>query len=200
MCPPLDAFNALGNIVGSPSLMVNGTILTLEHVMQKLDAIETNMITLEHIERLETKMQNLANRFGSKLGDAIKILKEKEPMIHNRLEESPARIDKLEEIFGNLSLAFSSFNSSEKTPTKTSKGTRSKDETSGSNKGDLKTISVHPDFVDVIYKSSFFNFLPRSIAIENSYAKFLRDSKCLIEELKTTKDAPSDDKRKDGKT
>jgi hypothetical protein len=75
MCPPLDAFNALGNIVGSPPLMVNGTILTLEHVMQRLDSIEKNMITLEHIERLDTKMQNLANRFGSKLGDAIKVLK-----------------------------------------------------------------------------------------------------------------------------
>jgi hypothetical protein len=200
MCPPLDAFNALGNIVGSPPLMVNGTILTLEHVMQKLDAIETNMITLEHIERLETKMQNLANRFGSKLGDAIKILREKNPIIHNRLEESPARIDKLEEIFGNLSLAFSSINTSEKTPTKTSKGTKNKGETPEGNKGDLNTISIYPDFIDVVSKSNFFNFLPRSIAIENSYAEFLRDSKCFIEELETTKDAPSDDKRKDGKT
>lgn len=200
MCPPLDAFNALGNLVGSPPLMVNGTILTLEHVMQKLDAIETNMITLEHVERLETKMQNLANRFGSKLGDAIKILREKEPIIHDRLEESPARIDKLEEILSNLSLAFSSINTTEKTPTKISKGTRSKGETSSSNKGDLKMISVHPDFVDVIYKSEFFNFLPRSFAFENSYAKVLRDSKCSIEELETNKDAPSDDKRKDDNT
>jgi hypothetical protein len=200
MCPPLDAFNALGNIVGSPPLMVNGTILTLEHVMQKLDAIETNMITLEHIERLETKMQNLANRFGSKLGDAIKVLKEKDPIIHNRLEESPARIDKLEEIFGNLSLAFSSINTSKKNPIKTSKGTRSKGETSGSNKGDLKMISIHPDFVDVIYKSELFDFLPRSFPIENPYTEFLRSSKCLIEGLESNKDAPSNDKRKDGKT
>jgi hypothetical protein len=121
MCPPLDAFNALGNILGSPPLMVNGTILTLEHVMQMLDSIEKNMITREHIERLDTKMQNLANRFGSKLGDAVKVLKEKEPIIHDRLEESPARIDKLEEIFSNLSLAFSSINTTEKTPTKTRK-------------------------------------------------------------------------------
>jgi hypothetical protein len=75
MCPPLDAFNALGNILGSPSIMVNGTILTLEHVMQRLDSIEKNMITLEKIERLDTKMQNLANRFGTKLGDAVKALK-----------------------------------------------------------------------------------------------------------------------------
>jgi hypothetical protein len=150
MCPPLDAFNALGNILGSPPLMINGTILTLEHVMQRLDSIETNMITLEQIERLDTKMQNLSNRFGSKLGDAIKALREKESIIHNRLEESPARIDKLEEILSNLSMAFSSINTTKKTPTKTSKGTRSKGETLGSNKGDIKMISIHPDFVEAI--------------------------------------------------
>jgi len=34
MCPSLDAFNALGNLVGSPSLVINETILTLEHVME----------------------------------------------------------------------------------------------------------------------------------------------------------------------
>ena len=99
------------------------------------------------------------------------------------MEESPARIDKLEEILSNLSLAFSSINTTEKTPTKTSKGTRSKGETSGSSKGDLNMIRIHPDFVDAIYKSEFFNFIPRSIAIENSYAKSLRVSKCLIKEL-----------------
>ena len=164
--------------------------------MQRLDAIETNMITLEHVERLETKMQNLANRFGSKLGDAVKAQREKECIIHNRLEESPARIDKLEEILSNLSLAFSSINTTKKTPTKTRRGTRSKGETSGSDKGDLKMISIHPDFVDAIYKSESLNFIPRSIAIKNSYAKFLRDSKYLIEELEINKDETSDDKRK----
>ena len=39
MCPSLDAFNALGNLVGSPPLMINETIVTLEHVMERLDAI-----------------------------------------------------------------------------------------------------------------------------------------------------------------
>jgi hypothetical protein len=116
------------------------------------------------------------------------------------LEESPAIIDKLEEILGNLSLPFSTINITEKTPTKTRRETRSKGETSGSDKGDLKMIAIHPDFVDAIYKSEFFNIIPRSIAIENSYAKSLRDSKCLIEELETNKDAPSDEKRKDGNT
>jgi hypothetical protein len=56
MCPSLDAFNALGNLVGSPPLMINETVLTLEHVMQRLDAIEKKMVTLDQIEKLDTKM------------------------------------------------------------------------------------------------------------------------------------------------
>ena len=53
MCPSLDAFNAMGNLVGSPPLLVNKTTLTLEHVMESLDAIENKMLTEEHIENLE---------------------------------------------------------------------------------------------------------------------------------------------------
>ena len=45
MCPTLDAFNNLGNLVGSPPLVINETILTLEHVMERLDAIEKKMLT-----------------------------------------------------------------------------------------------------------------------------------------------------------
>ena len=48
-------------------------------------------------------------------------------------------------------------------------------------------ISIHPDFVEVIRdpfcKNEIFKFTPRSIAIEGLYAKSLKDSKCLIEEL-----------------
>ena len=47
--------------------------------------------------------------------------------------------------------------------------------------------SIHPDFVEIIRdpfcKNEIFEFIPRSIVIENLYAKTLRDSKCLIEEL-----------------
>ena len=48
-------------------------------------------------------------------------------------------------------------------------------------------INVHPDFVEVIRdpfcKNEIFKFIPRSIVTENLYAKSLKDSKCLIEEL-----------------
>ena len=40
----------MGNLVGSPPLMINETTLTLEHVMERLDAIEKKMLTEEHIE------------------------------------------------------------------------------------------------------------------------------------------------------
>ena len=48
-------------------------------------------------------------------------------------------------------------------------------------------IGIHPDFVEVIRdpfcKNEIFEFIPRSVFIENLYAKSLKDSKCLIEEL-----------------
>ena len=69
-----------------------------------------------------------------------------------------------------------------------SEATRNKGATSSiSNNEDLKMISVHPDFFDVLRdpfcKNEIFKFTPRSIAIEGLYAKSLKDSKCLIEEL-----------------
>lgn len=41
----LDAYNAMIDLVGSPPLMVNETVLTLEHVMQRLDIIENKIAT-----------------------------------------------------------------------------------------------------------------------------------------------------------
>ena len=66
VCPSLDAFNAMGNLVGSPPLMINETTLTLEHVMERLDAIEKKMLAEEYIENLDKKMRNLANKTGQK--------------------------------------------------------------------------------------------------------------------------------------
>ena len=53
-------------------------------------------------------------------------------------------------------------------------------------------ISIHPDFVEVIKdptcKNEFFKLVPRSIVIEKFYAKSLKNSKCLAEELETKDD------------
>ena len=67
--------------------------------MERLDAIEKKMLTVEHIENLDRKMQSYATKVGSKVGDVIKFLKEKGTIIHERIEESPSRIVKLEEFF-----------------------------------------------------------------------------------------------------
>lgn len=110
--------------MGSPPLLINKTTLTLEHVMGRLDAIEKKMLTEEHIDNSDKKMHNFATKFGSKVGETFKWLKEKGTIIHERIEESSSRIDKLEEIFSNLSTAFASAKTIEKTSIKISKITQ----------------------------------------------------------------------------
>ena len=142
-----------------------------------------------------TKVHNLANKLGSKPGDAFKLLREKETIINERIRESPSRIDKFEDFFSNLSLDIASAKTIEKTPVKigkTTQVTKNKGATSNNNKEDLKMISIHPNFVEVIRdptcKNELFNLFPRSIVIENLYGKSLKNSKCLIEELETKDD------------
>ena len=55
--------------------MINETTLTLEHVMERLDAIEKKMLTKEHFKNLDKKMHNFATKFGSKAGEVFKLLK-----------------------------------------------------------------------------------------------------------------------------
>ena len=58
-----DAYNAMLDLFGPPPLSVNGTILTLEHVIQRLEIIENKVATVELIENLEkistTKLPNM---------------------------------------------------------------------------------------------------------------------------------------------
>jgi hypothetical protein len=193
MCPSMDAFNAMGNLVGSPPITINETTLTLEHVMQRLDAIENKVPIVEHIENLDKKIHNHVAQFGSKLGITLKMLKEKEPIINERMEQSPARIDKLEEIINNLGSAFSSAKTIEKTtPSKNCKFIyvpKTNGATSSKGNEDLKMISVHPNFIDIIkkpiHKSKILDFVPRSVIVRNTYVKYIRKNGCVIEELET---------------
>ena len=50
-----DSYNAMIDLFGSPPLLVNETMLTLEHVMQKLEIIENKVATIELIENLDKK-------------------------------------------------------------------------------------------------------------------------------------------------
>ena len=45
-----DSYNAMLNLFGSPPLLVNGTMLTLEHVMQRLEIIENKVATIDQLK------------------------------------------------------------------------------------------------------------------------------------------------------
>ena len=66
MCLTLDAFNALGNLVGSPPLLINETIVTLEHVMERLDAIEKKLLTEDPMEIIDKSCILFPPIFGKK--------------------------------------------------------------------------------------------------------------------------------------
>ncbi|KAE8821139.1 Far1 [Hordeum vulgare] len=97
----VDSYGAIMNLVGSPPVMVNGTTLTLEHVMQRLDAIENKIATIELIEDLDRKIHNQITQDGSKVGMVLKNLWEKEPIVNDS-----SRIGKLEDVITNLGSAF----------------------------------------------------------------------------------------------
>ncbi|KAE8817837.1 Far1 [Hordeum vulgare] len=97
----VDSYRAIMNLVGSPPLMVNGTTLTLEHVMQRLDAIESKIATIELIEDLDRKIHNQITQYGSKVGIFLKTLREKELIVNDS-----SRIGKLEDVITNLGSAF----------------------------------------------------------------------------------------------
>ncbi|KAE8794690.1 Far1 [Hordeum vulgare] len=97
----IDSYGAIMNLVGSPPLMVNGTTLTLEHVMQRFDTVEKKIATVELIEGLEIKIHNQVTQYGSKVGNVLKNLREKEPIVNDS-----SRIGKLEDVITNLGSAF----------------------------------------------------------------------------------------------
>ncbi|KAE8820154.1 Far1 [Hordeum vulgare] len=97
----IDSYGAINNLVCSPPLMVNGTTLTLEHVMQRLDAIENKIATVELIEGLDRKIHNQITQHGSKVGMVLKNLRENKPIVNDS-----SRIGKLEDVITNLGSAF----------------------------------------------------------------------------------------------
>ena len=66
-------------LFGSPPLLVNGTMLTLEHVMQRLEIIENKVATVELIENQDKKIHNQITQYGSKVGVTLKILRRRNP-------------------------------------------------------------------------------------------------------------------------
>ncbi|KAE8812062.1 Far1 [Hordeum vulgare] len=140
----VDSYGAIINLVGSPPLMVNGTTLTLEHVMQRLDAIENKIATIELIEGLDRKIHNQITQSGSKVGNLLKSLREKEPIVNDS-----SRIGKTEDVITNLGSAFAAV---QNTPNLTLKKTvksvfvpKASGESSNKDE-DLKIINDHTTY------------------------------------------------------
>ncbi|KAE8772540.1 Far1 [Hordeum vulgare] len=140
----IDSYGAIMNLIGSPPLMVNGTTLTLEHVMQRLDAIENKISTIELIEDLDRKIHNQITQYGSKVGMVLKNLREKEPIVNDS-----SRIGKLEDVITNLGSAFAAV---QNTPNLTLKKTvksvfvpKASGESSNKDE-DLKMINDHTTY------------------------------------------------------
>ena len=55
--------------------MINGTVLTLEHVMQRLNIIENKIATVELIENLDKKIHKQITQYGSKVGVTLIFLR-----------------------------------------------------------------------------------------------------------------------------
>ncbi|KAE8817328.1 Far1 [Hordeum vulgare] len=140
----VDSYRSIMNLVGSPPLMVNGTTLTLENVMQRLDAIESKIATVELIEGLDRKIHNQITQYGSKVGIFLKNLREKELIVNDS-----SRIGKLEDVITNLGSAFATV---QNTPNRTLKKTvkpvfvpKASGESSNKDE-DLKMINDHTTY------------------------------------------------------
>ena len=141
------------NLFVPPPLLVNGTVLTLERVMQQLDIIQNKIATVELIENLDKKIHNHITQYGSRVGATLKNLKEKEPIVNEKIDLDSARIGKLEDIITNLGSAFSSMKNTPKPPTKAAKLIyipKNKGESSSKGDADLKSISVHPNCLSIV--------------------------------------------------
>ena len=124
--------------------------------------------------------------------ELLKFLKEKEPIVNERIDQDSTRIDKLEGIITNLGSAFSSIKNTPNPPTKISKliyVPKNKGESSSKETADLKSISVHPNLFAIIKEpfvaNDFLDFVPSSLIIINKKEETLKNYRCLIEELPT---------------
>ena len=175
--------------------MVNETVLTLEHVMQRLDIIENKIATVDLTENLDKKIHNHITQYGSKVGVTLKNFKEKEPIVNEKLDQGSTSIDKLENNITNLGSAFASVKSTPNFPsTKAAKFIyvpKNRGKSSSGENEDLKMRSVHPHFVNIMKEpfvtNEFLDFLPRSVIIDKIKEPPIR-SKGVSVELHTKDD------------
>ena len=124
------------------------------------------------IENLDKKIHNHITQYGSRVGVTLKNLKEKEPIVNEKIDLDSARIGKFEDIIKNLGSTFSSMKNTPKPPTKPSKFIyvpKNKGESSSKEDADLKSISVYPNCLSIVKEpfatNEFLEFLPKGLAI-----------------------------------
>ena len=144
--------------------------------MQKLEIIENKVATVELIENLDKKIHSRISRYGSKVGVTLKNIKEKEPIVNEKI---------------NQGTGFSSVKNTPSPPTKIAKlmyVPKNKGESSSKETADLKSISIHPNLFAIIKEpfvtNEFFGLVPKSLII-NKNKEIPKDGRCLIEELPT---------------
>ena len=74
--------------------------------MQRLEIIENKVATIELIENLDKKIHSRISQYGSKVGVTLKNIKEKEPIVNEKINHDSIRIDKHEDIITNLGTTF----------------------------------------------------------------------------------------------
>ncbi|KAE8816799.1 Far1 [Hordeum vulgare] len=136
----VDSYGAIMNLVASPPLMVNGTTFTLEHVMQRLDAIESKIATVELIEGLDRRIHNQIAQYGSIVGNCLKHLREKELIVNDS-----SRIGKIEDVITNLGSAFAAVQNTLKKTVKSVFVPNASGESSNKDE-DLKMINDHTTY------------------------------------------------------
>ena len=102
----------------------------------------------------------------------MKNLKEKEPIVNEKIDLDSARIGKLQDIITNLGSAFSPMKNTPKPPTKTAKliyVPKNKGESSCKEDVDLKSIRAHPNCPSIVKEpfatDEFLEILPKGLAI-----------------------------------
>ena len=143
---------------------------------------------------MDKKIHNRIFQYGSKVGVTLKNIKEKEPIVNEKINHDSTRIDKLEDIITNLGTAFSSVKNTLSPSTKISKlmyVPKNKGESSSKETANLKSISIHPNLFAIIKEpfatNEFCGYVPRSLVI-NKKKETPKGYKCSIEELPTKDD------------
>src|SRR3954465_2820589 len=156
-----------------------------------LKLLKIKLLPWNQLKILIKKIHNQITQHGSKVGMTLKNIKEKEPVVNEKINLDSTRIDKLEGIITNLGTTFSFIKNTPSPSTKFAKlmyVPKNKGESSSKETADLKSISIHPNLFAIIKEpfatNEFFDLVPKSFIITRK-KEISKKDRCLIEELPT---------------